>query len=225
MVSDERRIRIVIADDHELVRLGLRAVFEEAGVEVAGEASGGVEAVEMVTALQPDVLVLDLRMPDMGGVEVCTRLAQISPDVRIIVLSSFAADEDVFGALSAGACSYIMKDVSPDALVAAVRGVAGGQTVLDGVVAQRLLETTHLPADAESESLSPREHEVLELMALGLANRQIAARLWISEATVKTHVSHILAKLSQPDRTQAIVYAMSRGIVAVPARGDADEGC
>jgi DNA-binding NarL/FixJ family response regulator len=211
-------MRVLLADDHELVRVALRAVLEEAGIEVIGEAAGGFDAIAMTDALRPDVLLLDMRMPDMNGVEVCKHLSGAASDVRIIVLSSFADDEDVFGALSAGAASYIMKDIAPDALVAAVRNVASGQTVLDGGVAQRVLEGHASAAEADESTLSPREREVLELMAQGLTNREIAAKLWISGPTVKTHVSHILAKLGQPDRTQAIVHAMSKGLVAAPPR-------
>jgi DNA-binding NarL/FixJ family response regulator len=211
-------MRVLLADDHELVRLALRAVLEEAGIDVVGEASGGVEAVEMTESLSPDVLVLDMRMPDMSGVDVCRQLSVTAPGVRIVVLSSFADDEDIFGALKAGAVAYMMKDVAPDALVAAIRGVASGQTVLDAGVAQRVLDGPSPGQDPGNDDLSPREHEVLDLMAQGLTNRQIASRLWISDPTVKTHVSHILAKLGQPDRTQAIVHAMSRGLVAAPSR-------
>jgi DNA-binding NarL/FixJ family response regulator len=213
-------MRVLLADDHELVRVALRAVLEEAGIEVVGEAAGGFDAIAMTDALRPDVLLLDMRMPDMNGVEVCRHLSGEASDVRIIVLSSFADDEDVFGALSAGAASYIMKDIAPEALVAAVRNVASGQTVLDGGVAQRVLDGPRPATETDDTTLSPREHEVLELMAQGLTNREIAAKLWISGPTVKTHVSHILAKLDQPDRTQAIVHAMSKGLVAVPPRGE-----
>jgi DNA-binding NarL/FixJ family response regulator len=213
-------MRVLIADDHSLVRLALRAVLEVAGTEVIGEAADGAEAVEAVMELKPDVLVLDMRMPEMGGVEVCKRLRELGSDVRIVVLSSFADDEDVFGALGAGASSYLMKDVAPDALVSAVRGVAEGQTVLDGDVANRLLGGQRPVAEPCADTLSPREREVLNLMAQGLTNGQIAAKLWISGPTVKTHVSHILSKLGQADRTQAIVHAMSRGIVAAPERAE-----
>lgn len=211
-------MRVVLADDHELVRVALRAVLEEAGIAVVGEASGGIEAIELATTLAPDVLLLDMRMPDMDGVQVCRQVSESAPQVRTVILSSFAADEDVFGALAAGAASYIMKDVAPDALVAALRGVASGQTVLDRSVAQRVFDGPRPTADPEDDPLSPREHEVLGLMAQGLTNQQIAAHLWISGPTVKTHVGHILAKLGQPDRTQAILHAMGKGIVAPPPR-------
>jgi DNA-binding NarL/FixJ family response regulator len=213
-------MRVLIADDHELVRMALRGVLEEADIEVVGEAPGGLAAVEMCDTLQPDVLLLDMRMPDLSGTEVCQRLSDGGTRTKIVILSSFADDDDIFGAMRAGASSYIMKDVAPDVLVAAIRGVANGQTILDGSVAQRVLDgppPAQLPLDGP---LSPREQEVLELMAKGLTNRQIAARLWISDPTVKSHVSHILAKLGQSDRTQAIVHAMSRGLVAVPPRAD-----
>lgn len=214
--GSNEHIRVLVADDHELVRLALRAVLEEAGIDVVGEAADGVAAVKMAIEIVPDILLLDLRMPGIEGVDVCRQVRAAKPEVRVIVLTSFAEDEDIFGALSAGAASYIMKDVTPDALVGTVRGVAGGQTVLDPVVAQRVLDGPRPAICPEAVLLSPREHEVLGLMAQGLTNRQIGQRLWISEPTVKTHVSHILSKLGQADRTQAIVHAMRCGLVAPP---------
>lgn len=213
MLTGGAPIRVLIADDHELVRLGLRAVLEEAGMEVVGEASDGRSAVERALDLRPDILLLDLRMPEVDGREVCRRVVAAAPSVRVVVLTSFAEDDDVFGALSAGASSYVMKDIAPEALLGVLRGVAAGQTVLDTGIAKRVLDR---PKGGEAQILSPRENEVLGLMAEGLVNRQIAARLWISEATVKSHVSHILAKLGQPDRTQAIVRAMRLGLVPPP---------
>jgi DNA-binding NarL/FixJ family response regulator len=216
MLSDSVPIRVLIADDHELVRLGLRAVLEEAGIEVVGEASDGRVAVERALELHPDILLLDLRMPEMNGCEVCRRVVAADPSVRVVVLTSFAEDDDVFGAMSAGASSYVMKDIVPDALLGVLRDVAAGRTVMDAAIAKRVLDR---PKGVENEILSPREMEVLGLMAEGLANRRIAAHLWISEATVKSHVSHILAKLGQSDRTQAIVCAMRLGLVPPPSNG------
>ena len=213
-------MRVLIADDHELVRLALRGVLEEAGIEVIGEAAGGVAAVELAQTLRPDILLLDMRMPDINGTEVCRRLSAAGVEVKIVILSSLADDDDIFGAMKAGASSYIMKDVAPDVLVAAIRGVANGQTILDGSVAHRVLEGPPPTPVADHETLSPREREVLDLMAQGLTNRQIATRLWISDPTVKSHVSHILAKLGQPDRTQAILHAMTSGLVATPQRAE-----
>jgi DNA-binding NarL/FixJ family response regulator len=215
---------VLIADDHELVRLGLRAVLEDAGFEVVGEVDNGRAAVDMSVALRPEVLLLDLRMPEMDGLEVCRHVRAKAPDVRIVVLTSFAEDEDLFGAITAGAASYIMKDIAPEVLVGTLRGVAKGQTIFDTGVAQRVLDRRRGAVGTEADVLSPREMEVLGLMARGLTNRQIAAHLWISEATVKSHVSHVLAKLGQSDRTQAIVFAMRSGLVPPPLGGPASSG-
>jgi DNA-binding NarL/FixJ family response regulator len=224
MLTGEPAVRVLIADDHELVRLGLRAVLEDAGFEVVGEVDNGRAAVDMSVALRPEVLLLDLRMPEMDGLEVCRHVRAKAPDVRIVVLTSFAEDEDLFGAITAGAASYIMKDIAPEVLVGTLRGVAKGQTIFDTGVAQRVLDRRRGAVGTEADVLSPREMEVLGLMARGLTNRQIAAHLWISEATVKSHVSHVLAKLGQSDRTQAIVFAMRSGLVPPPLGGPASSG-
>jgi two-component system, NarL family, response regulator LiaR len=208
-------IRVMIVDDHELVRRGLRAVLEaQDDLEVVGEASNGDRAVPVAEETQPDVMLLDMRMPGMGGVEVCQAVRQCCPDTAVLVLTSFDDDDDVFGVLSAGASGYILKDISPDSLVQSIRAAADGQTVLDSSVARRVIDGRKDGEECEpAEPLSEREQEVLDLMALGLANRQIAQRLWISEATVKTHVTHILRKLGQPDRTSAVLHAMRCGLV------------
>lgn len=217
MLKEPSPIRVLIADDHVLVRVGLRSVLEEAGLEVVGECRDGAEAVRLADGLHPDIVLLDLRMPEVGGVEACRLIHEGAQDIKIIVVTSYAEDDEVFGALQAGAVAYVMKDVSPDMLVRTVKSVAAGQTVLDPAVAQRVLDGQRAAAP-DPDLLSPREYEVLALMADGLTNRQIGARLWISEPTVKTHVSHILAKLGQPDRSKAIMYANGLGLVRPPDR-------
>jgi DNA-binding NarL/FixJ family response regulator len=208
-------ISIVIADDHELVRYALETVIDaEDDMDVVAQACDGAEAVERVTELEPDLLLLDLHMPEMDGVEVCQAVRVDVPDTKVLILTSFDDDDEVFGALSAGAHGYIMKDVAPRSLLETIRGVAEGRTVLDAAVAQRILEgREEKGSSGGAEGLSPRELEVLGLMAEGLTNREIAEKLWISEATVKTHVSHILAKLGQSDRTKAVLVAIKRGLV------------
>lgn len=210
-------IRIVIADDHELVRYALDSVIEgEDDMDVVGHACDGAEAVKVVAEVEPDLLLLDLRMPEVDGVEACRLVLEKKPDTRVLILTSFDDDDEVFGALSAGAHGYIMKDIAPADLLETIRSVAAGRTVLDAQVAERIVEgqEAHERAGA-AEGLSPRELEVLQCMAEGLSNREIAERLWISEATVKTHVSHVLAKLGQRDRTKAVLVAIKRGLVDI----------
>ncbi len=213
--SIPREISIVIADDHELVRYGLRTVLEdEQDLTVVGEASNGLEAIEKVKELKPDLLLLDLRMPEMGGVDVCAEAKKVSPETKVLILTSYDGDDEVFGALAAGASSYLMKDVTPVALIQTIRGVAEGRTILDSSIAPRIIEGPPKPT-YPGEALSERELEVLELMAQGLKNKEIAQTLWISQTTVKTHVSHILQKLGQSDRTQAHLMAIRHGLVKV----------
>jgi NarL family two-component system response regulator LiaR len=218
MLSDGNSgISVLIADDHELVRRGLRAVLElEPDITVVGEAATGRQAVDAACRTKPDVILLDLRMPEMDGVVACRELRERCPDTRIVVLTAFDEDDEVFGVLSAGASSYVLKDISPEALVQTVRGVAAGRTILDASVAGRVIEGRQ-PGAAEpaADQLSRREVEVLELMAQGLRNKEIAKGLWISEPTVKTHVSHIIQKLGQTDRTQAVLHAIRKGLVRV----------
>ena len=207
--------RIYIVDDHELVRFGLRAAIDsEDDMTVVGEASSGEQALDGIEAAEPDLVLLDLRMPGIGGVETCRRLTERWPDVRVVVLTSYDDDDEVFGVLTAGAVGYLMKDTSPEALVQAVRGVADGQTVLDSGVARRVIHAGGSGSPAvDLPSLSGREADVLALMARGYSNRRIARELWISEPTVKSHVSHILRKLKAPDRTGAVVEAARLGMV------------
>ncbi|MCE5191970.1 MAG: response regulator transcription factor [Actinomycetia bacterium] len=210
--------RVFIVDDHELVRYALRTVLEaESGITVVGEAACGDDALDLFEDANPDIVLLDLRMPGMPGIDVCRRLLEMDPTLKVIVLTSYDEDEEIFGVLSAGAVGYLMKDASPLALIESVRNVADGQTVLDGSIARRVIAASSL-LEADDPGLSDREMDVLAVMARGASNKEIAHSLWISEPTVKTHVSHILRKLGQSDRTHAIVEAMRRGIVRPPEK-------
>jgi DNA-binding NarL/FixJ family response regulator len=212
-------IRIFIADDHELVRYALRNLLEaEDDFEVVGEAEEGESAVEGVLDLAPDVLLLDMRMPGMDGIDVCRELTDKGSDTRVLILTSFDDDEEVFGVLAVGACGYILKDTRPDSVVQAVRSVADGNSVFDSKIADRVISGPQAEEEETSpdrELLSDREMEVLRLMAKGMSNKEIGRALWIGETTVKTHVSHILRKLGQNDRTQAVLAAVKSGLVSL----------
>lgn len=210
------KIRVFVADDHELVRFALRTLLEvETDIEVVGEAADTDGVVIGCIETEPDVLLLDLRMPGDGGVEACRQVRDRSPRTSVLVLTSFDEDEEMFGVLSAGASGYILKDTRPELVVNAIRAVADGQSVFDSSLTERIISGRARPngLDAESDSLSEREMEVLQLMAKGLSNKEIGRALWIGETTVKTHVSHILRKLGQADRTQAVLAAVKAGIV------------
>lgn len=208
------QIRVLIADDHELVRYALRTMLEaESDIEVVGEAASGSEAHEGCLLLKPDVLVLDMRMPGDGGVEVCRGIREACPATRVLILTSFDEDEELFGVLSAGACGYLLKDTRPERIVHAIRAVADGQAVFDSAVANRIITGRPQANDDLADPLSDREMEVLQLMAKGLSNKEIGRSLWIGETTVKTHVSHILRKMGQADRTQAVLAAVKAGLV------------
>lgn len=214
-------IRVLIADDHSVVRFGLRALLaSEPGIEVVGEAADGIAAVEQVRAAQPDVLLLDLRMPGKDGLQVIQELAQAAPAVRILVLTSFAEDQDVFPAIKAGALGYLLKESGPHELLTAIRDVAHGESSLHPAVARRVLrEVARPPASTPADNLTEREIEVLGLVAHGLSNKDIAARLYLSERTVRSHVSTILAKLQLSSRTQATLYALRMGLARLHEEG------
>lgn len=208
------RVRVFVADDHELVRYALRTMLEAEGdIEVVGEAPDCSQAIDGCLQTKPDVLVLDLRMPGEGGVEVCRKVHESCPSTKVLVLTSFDEDEELFGVLSAGACGYLLKDTRPERIVHAIRAVADGQAVFDSAVANRIITGRAQGNDDLEEPLSEREMEVLQLMAKGLSNKEIGRSLWIGETTVKTHVSHILHKLGQADRTQAVLAAVRAGLV------------
>jgi len=212
-------VRVVIADDHPVVRDGLRGIFEASGeFEVAGEAANGREAVDRAAALRPDVVLMDLRMPVLDGVSAIRLLAEKGVSARVLVLTTFDTDTDVVPAIEAGATGYLLKDSPPDELRRGVRAAARGEAVLSPSVATRLLGQVRQPA---REPLSQRELDILGLIAQGCSNREAAARLFISEATVKTHVLHIYAKLGVNDRAAAVATGFERGLHAAQRRGAA----
>ncbi|MDQ6660131.1 MAG: response regulator transcription factor [Chloroflexota bacterium] len=211
------KISLLLTDDHALVRQGIRAFLElQPDLTVVGEADSGEAAVNMAAELVPDVMLMDLVMPGIGGVEATRRVKQVSPHSQIIVLTSYHEDEYIFPALRAGALSYVLKDIGPDELADTVRKAARGESVLHPRVASRVvLELRGAKRDTPNlfTDLSDRELDVLRLIADGLSNAEIAGKLFISEKTVKGHVSNILGKLHMMDRTQAAVFAWRQGLV------------
>lgn len=204
-------IRLLLVDDHPVVRDGLRGAFAaDPDVEVVGEASNGSEALALVASTEVDVVLMDLRMPGMGGVEAITRLRQTHPQVRVLVLTTFDTDSDVLPAIEAGATGYLLKDTPRDELLRAVRAAHRGEAVLSPSVAERLMGHVRRPPQ---EQLSTRELEVLRLVAAGVTNRVAARTLSISEATVKTHLLHIYAKLGVRDRASAVAVGYERGLL------------
>ena len=204
-------IRLLIADDHPVVRDGLSGMFSgDDGFEVIGEAANGAQAVTMACALEPDVILMDLRMPEMDGVAAIAELARRKVAARVLVLTTYDTDSDVVRAVEAGATGYLLKDSPRGDLLRAVRAAARGEAALSPSVATRLLGQVRAPAQ---EPLSQREFEVLELVARGATNREAAAKLFISEATVKTHLLHIYAKLGVSDRAAAVAEAFQRGLL------------
>ena len=215
-------IRVLLADDQALVRSGFRMILDErSDLEVVGEAEDGHEAIELSRSLRPDVILMDVRMPNVDGVEATRRIVQSGSDARIVILTTFDLDEYVYAAIRAGASAFLLKDVRPSELVDAIRVVARGDALLAPSVTRRLLDrfAQTLASDGEPralpavESLTERELEVLTLLARGLSNAELAERLFLSETTVKTHVSSIFRKLSLRDRAQAVVLAYELGLV------------
>jgi DNA-binding NarL/FixJ family response regulator len=209
-------IGLLIVDDHPVVRDGLSGMFaRDADFQVLGEAENGSEALAAAVRLAPDVILMDLRMPEMDGVSAIKRLSEAGVNARVLVLTTYDSDSEVLSAIEAGATGYLLKDAPRPELLRAVRAAARGETVLSPPVATRLLEQVREPSQ---DALSQRELEVLELIAHGATNRQAAANLFISEATVKTHLVHIYAKLGVNDRAAAVAEAFQRGLLTVRER-------
>ncbi|GAB2838334.1 response regulator [Lentzea nigeriaca] len=212
--------RVVIADDQAFVRIGFRMILSSGGIEVVGEAADGAEAVAAVRELEPDVVLMDIRMPTMDGLEATRRIVRESPGCRVLMLTTFDLDRYVYDALAAGASGFLLKDVTAEHLVAAVRLVETGDALLAPSITRRLVEqfaspVAHVPAvHRDLAALTPREREVLTFVGRGRSNAEIADDLTLSEATVKTHVARIFAKLALRDRAQAVVLAYETGLVA-----------
>jgi NarL family two-component system response regulator LiaR len=219
-----QKIRILITDDQAIVRKGIRALLAtEPNIEVAGEAENGKEAIRQFEKLKPDVILMDLQMPEMGGIEAIGHITTGNPKARILVLTSFATDDKVFPAIKAGALGYLLKDSSPEELIQAIRQVHRGESSLHPTIARKVLQELSRPPAPEqqptSEPLTEREVDVLRLVARGMGNQQIADQLIISEATVRTHVSNILSKLHLASRTQAALYALQKGLASLDDAG------
>lgn len=211
-------IKVLLADDHSVVRQGLRMFLAlDSEVEVVGEARNGREALQQARTLRPDVVLMDLLMPEMDGLEATTAIRQELPDTEVIALTSVLEDDKVYGAIRAGAIGYLLKDTEGDELCRAIKAAAAGQVQLSPAAAARLMRQVRKPE--EPDALTPRETEVLRLLAEGLANKEIARTLGIGEKTVKTHVSNILSKLGVLSRTQAALQAVRMGLVSSDAGG------
>ena len=219
------RVRVIVVDDDDLMRAGLRAVLSsDDSIEVVGEAGDGRTATPLARSLRPDVVLMDVRMPDVDGITATRQVLAAAPETRVIILTTFEQDDYVFGALRAGASGFLLKRTSPEDLVAAIHTVAGGDSLLSPSVTRTVIDrlARQPPPDAAAHErlahLTPREREVLELIARGLSNSEIAAALVVEETTVKTHVKRILAKLRLRDRIHAVIFAYESGLVQPSAK-------
>jgi len=211
-------IRILIVDDHAIVRKGIHALLsKEQGMQVVGEATDGEQGVRQAQALKPDVVLMDLVMPKLDGIEATRQITAQVPGARILVLTSFATDDKVFPAIKAGALGYLLKDSGPDELIQAIRQVYRGEPSLEPSIARKVLSELAQPPKTPltSEPLTEREMDILRLVAQGMSNGEIAQQLMIAEMTVRTHVSHILGKLHLASRTQAALYALKEGLASL----------
>lgn len=207
----EHRIRVIVADDHPIVRSGIVALLEhEHDIEVVGEATTGLEAVALASELKPDLVLIDLQMPELDGTEATARVIEQVPGVRVLILTTYESDEHILAAIENGAGGYLLKAAPQEEILAGVRAAAGGETVLAPAIAARLVRRAAAPAPPR---LSPRELEVLQLVAEGSSNPRIGKQLFISEATVKTHLAHVFEKLEVSDRTRAVTRAIELGLL------------
>jgi len=227
MMASADKIKVLIVDDHQVVRQGLRTFLElHEDVVVVGEAGDGLTAVDMVRQLEPDVVLMDLVMPQLDGIAATRQVKSLRANIKVIALTSFTEDDKVFPAIQAGASSYLLKDVSPDDLVEAIRAVHRGEARLHPDILRKLMDQVAHQAGAIRETparaadLTERECEVVRLVAQGCSNHEIGQRLVISDKTVKTHVSNILSKLNLNDRTQLAIYAIKHGLVDSPGRNE-----
>jgi DNA-binding NarL/FixJ family response regulator len=214
-------VKVLLVDDDDLMRAGLRSVLtSDETIDVIGEAANGVAAVSSVRSLRPDVVLMDVRMPDLDGISATREVLDASPEVKVVILTTFERDDYIFGALDAGASGFLLKRTKPEELIAAIHTIAAGDSLLSPSVTRRVIEgmAGHPVADPSAgtrlDRLTPREREVLELIAHGLSNREIAAEFVIEESTVKTHVKRILMKLQLRDRVQAVIFAYENGLTA-----------
>jgi NarL family two-component system response regulator LiaR len=211
-------IRVMVVDDHPVVRRGIESLLgEEEDIQVVGEAVNGRDALEKVESLKPDVILMDLVMPEMNGIEAIEKITASHPDARILVMTSFAADDKVFPSIKAGALGYLLKDSDPDDLIRMIRQVYRGELSIHPTIARKVIQELNRPA---KEPLTPspiteREVEILQLMAQGMENKEIAAKLVVRDATVRTHVSNILRKLQLANRVQATLYALRTGLTSL----------
>jgi DNA-binding NarL/FixJ family response regulator len=212
------RVRVMLVDDDDLMRAGLRSVLSsDETIEVVGEAGDGREAVDRIRKLRPDLVLMDIRMPDLDGISATREVLAATPDVKVVVLTTFEQDDYIFDALSAGASGFLLKRTQPEELIAGIHTVASGDSLLSPSVTRRVIDRmagqpTPVDTSRRVDELTPREREVLELVARGLSNREIAKRFVIEESTVKTHVKRILMKLRLRDRVQAVIFAYENGL-------------
>lgn len=220
-------IQVLIVDDHAVVRQGLRFLLEQqSDIVVVGEGRNGAEAIKLAADLLPDVILLDLLMPEMDGVTAIREIKHITPATQIIVLTSYYEDDQIFGVIKSGALSYLLKDTLPHELIAAVQAAARGESILHPMVAARVLREVQQQSQSLLNELTPRELDVLTRIARGRSNHEIAKDLYIGEQTVKTHVSNILSKLHLADRTQAAIYALQQRLVPLKEALDPEKnGC